>query len=244
MLSRYLQSLTIRPSVDPMLTEPHGSDLRSNQSLEPPSSPVTDTSRPPPSPLLNHSLNDLQSANSRPNPEANSFAYIEALIESLACLGKLNHAVEIIVQRLPGEIYNLVEETVNEVAERFACCLASFRDRKGPKTFFHRHEPLQRSATAGPSLQSTIMARMNTNPSFRPESPVSIMSLTVSQPNTNSSANQLRASPSQQHAHLTSAETLRDLFWTLYSKLDAVLQGFRVSYEVSMQISEVSVSDV
>lgn len=35
-------------------------------------------------------------------------------------------------------------------------------------------------------------------------------------------------------------ETLRDLFWTLYSKLDAVLQGFRVSYEVSMRITEVS----
>jgi hypothetical protein len=39
-------------------------------------------------------------------------------------------------------------------------------------------------------------------------------------------------------------ETLRDLFWTLYSKLDAVLQGFRVSYEVSMRITDVSLASV
>lgn len=35
-------------------------------------------------------------------------------------------------------------------------------------------------------------------------------------------------------------ETLRDLFWTLFSKLDAVLQGFRVMYEVAGRIAEVS----
>ena len=34
-------------------------------------------------------------------------------------------------------------------------------------------------------------------------------------------------------------EVLRDLFWTLYSKLDAVTQGLRVVYEVSNRIGSV-----
>lgn len=37
-------------------------------------------------------------------------------------------------------------------------------------------------------------------------------------------------------------ETLKDVFWTLYSKLDAVLQGFRVAYEVALRIAEVGFS--
>ena len=45
------------------------------------------------------------------------------------------------------------------------------------------------------------------------------------------------ASRAVSRADLTS-ETLRDLFWTLFSKLDAVLQGFRVAYEVMMRVME------
>ena len=36
------------------------------------------------------------------------------------------------------------------------------------------------------------------------------------------------------------SETLRDLFWTTYSKLDAVLQGLRVVWEVASRIGGVS----
>lgn len=35
-------------------------------------------------------------------------------------------------------------------------------------------------------------------------------------------------------------EIMRDFFWTLYSKLDAVAQGLRVVYEVSNRIGSVS----
>jgi hypothetical protein len=38
------------------------------------------------------------------------------------------------------------------------------------------------------------------------------------------------------------AAVLRDLFWTLYSKLAAVLEGHRIVYEVSRWISSVSLS--
>lgn len=212
MLSRYLTNLSMRPSTDPLLSEPHTSDPASTAAIAEPSSPTVDTSRPPPSPLLPHSLDDLSApttSTSRPNPEANSFTYIESLIESLACLGKLTYAIELIVQRLPHEIYNLVEETIDEVSER--------------------HEAIQRPA-------ATSMAR-NT---LKHDSLASVMSLTAATASNLPSASGFRPSTSQQHAHLASAETLRDLFWTLFSKLDAVLQGFRVSFEVSMRISEVS----
>jgi hypothetical protein len=59
----------------------------------------------------------------------------------------------------------------------------------------------------------------------------------------NSSGNRsslLRLTASETSALELNVETLKDLFWTLYSKLDAVLQGFRVSYEVAMRIAEVS----
>lgn len=55
----------------------------------------------------------------------------------------------------------------------------------------------------------------------------------------------LRLSASETNTLASSVETLRDLFWTLYSKMDAVLQGFRVAYEVAARIAEVRlVADV
>lgn len=50
----------------------------------------------------------------------------------------------------------------------------------------------------------------------------------------------LRLTTSETNELEQSVETLKDLFWTLYSKLDAVLQGFRVAYEVAVRITEVS----
>jgi exocyst complex component 4 len=52
------------------------------------------------------------------NPEADSFGYIETLLEALAVLGRLGSALETLVQRVPGEIHGLVEATLDEVEER------------------------------------------------------------------------------------------------------------------------------
>lgn len=54
-----------------------------------------------------------------PNPEADSFAFMEMVLESLACLGKVAWAVEVIGQRVTGEIRTLVEGVVQEVQERW-----------------------------------------------------------------------------------------------------------------------------
>lgn len=57
-------------------------------------------------------------AQKRRNPEFDSFSYIEMLIESLAALGKLGYALDAVGQRVQGEMFALVEATVEEVEER------------------------------------------------------------------------------------------------------------------------------
>ncbi|KAL1918993.1 uncharacterized protein VTP21DRAFT_2374 [Calcarisporiella thermophila] len=54
------------------------------------------------------------------NPETDSLYYIEILVEALGLLGKLPEALEVIQQRLPVEIYQLVDKTITDVEERSA----------------------------------------------------------------------------------------------------------------------------
>lgn len=60
----------------------------------------------------------LDSTDKKGNPEQDSFAYIESILEALAYLGKLGFAIDSVLQRNPLEIYNLVESTAAEVDER------------------------------------------------------------------------------------------------------------------------------
>lgn len=52
------------------------------------------------------------------NPEADSFYYIQLLIESLNKMGQLEVAVESVDHRLPIELFRVVDKTNNEVAQR------------------------------------------------------------------------------------------------------------------------------
>ncbi|KAF2861849.1 hypothetical protein K470DRAFT_199761, partial [Piedraia hortae CBS 480.64] len=52
------------------------------------------------------------------NPEANTFEYIQLLIESLNNFGKLDSAVEAIDQRMPVELFKVVERSHGEVEQR------------------------------------------------------------------------------------------------------------------------------
>jgi exocyst complex component 4 len=74
----------------------------------------------------------------------------------------------------------------------------------------------------------------STNPSSSSSNPAAAGSWA-----TDGVASLLRLSASETNTLASSVETLRDLFWTLYSKMDAVLQGFRVAYEVAGRIAEV-----
>lgn len=52
------------------------------------------------------------------NPEQNSYKYIEILMESLAVLGKVQDTLDAVQNRLPIEIYALVDRTIAQVEER------------------------------------------------------------------------------------------------------------------------------
>ncbi|KAF8167728.1 exocyst complex component sec8 [Crassisporium funariophilum] len=143
------------------------------------------------------------------NPEADSFAYMETLLESLAVLGKLGNALDNVAQRLPGEIFTLVETTLDEVEERLEYgrrrSMAGGLERsEGVYVFLtgHSTSAVPAMGMKGPLLKSST----------------------------------LRLSALESLAKRVDHEILKDLFWTLYSKLDAVAQGFRVVTEVANRI--------
>ncbi|KAH7318451.1 putative exocyst complex component sec8 [Stachybotrys elegans] len=52
------------------------------------------------------------------NPEADTFYYVQLLVEALNRLGRLQDAVEMLKQRLPVELFGIVNEAINEVDQR------------------------------------------------------------------------------------------------------------------------------
>ncbi|KAL5535762.1 SEC8 [Sanghuangporus sanghuang] len=149
------------------------------------------------------SLSSLINREQAYNPERDSFTYLETLLESLAVLGKLGSALDIISQRLSTEIYTLVDQTIDEVHERA--------------------ELSQRSTFFAPGVRPSSVYV------FAIEDGSAGMSMAVT-------ASSLRLAALESMERQTDHEILRDLFWTLYSKLDAVTQGLRVVYEVSNRI--------
>ena len=155
------------------------------------------------------------------NPESDGFTYIETLLESLAVLGKLGNGLDTIAQRLPIEIYSLVEATIDEVNDRteFSKRLASLSST---------------AAVVGPAQAASAYIYVHTK-SKRP--PTSGRAL---EPERAEIAASLRLAALESSAKDADHEVLKDLFWTLYSKLDAVMQSLRVVYEVANRIGSVS----
>ncbi|KAK3818886.1 MAG: Sec8 exocyst complex component-specific domain-containing protein [Benniella sp.] len=104
------------------------------------------------------------------NPEVDSTYYLEILVESLGLLGKFKDAMVTILQRVPLEMYQLIDKTIAEVNER--------RNAAALKTIH------QRDSNYDDEEDEKYLATKN---------------------NEN--------------------EILRDLFWTLFSKLESITQG-------------------
>ncbi|GAA5916657.1 hypothetical protein JCM6882_001573 [Rhodosporidiobolus microsporus] len=168
-------------------------------------------------------------ASSRPrkNPEVDSFAYVEMLLEALAALGKLGYALDAVGQRVQGEMFALVEGTVEEVEERND--LTKQFASGGPSTAIRPSSSFFAPSSPNPNSSSSLAHPAAAAASDAPSATTYM---------TDGVASLLRLSASETHTLASSVETLRDLFWTLYSKLDAVLQGFRVAYEVAGRIAE------
>ncbi|KAJ1028347.1 hypothetical protein NDA18_003011 [Ustilago nuda] len=212
-LTRFLQSLRSRPSFDPNLASdiPEAALMTSTKSFSALTGEHTsDLQSDPPSQVGGRYGPDFDA-----NPEADSFLYIEMLLESLSRLGKLGTALDIISQRLAMEVHQLVDTTIDEVDARNEP-LRRF------SVAFRPESVLLASSSALARSFTESMRSSRSSFSFTSNRPVSTM---------------LRISASETSALQRDSETMRDLFWTLFSKLDAVLQGHRVVYEVAGMIA-------
>lgn len=161
------------------------------------------------------------------NPEADSFAYIETLLESLAILGKLGSALDIVSQKLPQEIYTLVETTLDEVSERAE---------------YGRRSSLLGSVASGMngSKMDDVYLLLTSNGTTTLGSGILSVGSMELQHGGLLAPSSLRLAALEASTKRLDQEIMKDLFWTLYSKLDAVAQGLRVVYEVANRIGSVS----
>lgn len=178
------------------------------------------SSSPPSSSLSNFtfgSTSTTQASQSILNPESDSFTYMETLLESLAVLGKLGSALDNVAQRLPGEIYTLVETTLDEVAER-----AEYGRRGSMFTF---------NGGSGRSEGVYMFSSSDSSPGI---------DQAVAPKGGFLHASRLRLTALESSSKKVDHETLKDFFWTIYSKLEAVAQGLRIVYEVANRLGSVS----
>lgn len=86
------------------------------------------------------------------NPEVNTFAYLRLLLESLDRMSRLDFAIEAIHQRMPLEIFRLVDKCYSEVESRHP---ATARDRGGVSA--HRHAKHDADARASDYQRADII---------------------------------------------------------------------------------------
>ncbi|EIW64251.1 exocyst subunit SEC8 [Trametes versicolor FP-101664 SS1] len=169
-------------------------------------------------------------SNAQPrNPEADSFAYIEMLLESLAALGKLGTGLDIVAQKLPGEVFSLIENTIEEVSERAEYGRrGSMIGMMDPGSTGGR--PMDLSMLTGPIITSNALGIAGVAVS------VALHGSTVNARRTITDATNLRLIALESSTKVIDQDILKDFFWTLYSKLIAVSEGLRVVYEVANRI--------
>lgn len=68
------------------------------------------------------------------NPEADTFSYIQLIVESLNKMNRLDIAIDNIEQRLPVELFKVVERSNKEVAQRHPSVLRVYASKKVAKS--------------------------------------------------------------------------------------------------------------
>lgn len=180
-------------------------------------------------------LGSLASTSNTPprNPEADSFTYIETLLEALAVLGKLGTGLDIVAQKLPNEIFSLIEATVEEVSERAEYGRRGSMNGMVDSANATAGRPADLSFLSGPTIASNALG-------------IAGVAVVTAIHGSSQSARRaimdaacLRLTTLESSTKVLDQEILRDFFWTLYSKLIAVSDGLRVVYEVANRIGSV-----
>jgi len=73
--------------------------------------------------------------NSGVHPESNSFEYIKQIVIALQSLSQLHRAMDTLTQRLPLEVYQLVDKTIGEVESRHSVDLRVIKNLSSHKRF-------------------------------------------------------------------------------------------------------------
>lgn len=217
-LSHYLNSLATRPNDAPYDLD--DANFRTSASMQELSASISASVSSSSNLGLLSVSNAPHLGHSNVNPEADSFTYVETLLESLAVLGKLGSALDSVMQRLQGEIYSLIELTIDEVEER--------AEESKRSSVLLTAGALGSKSDGGYIFVSDDSATMSS----------AHAALGRKTPSTTASTLRLAALESTSKHH--DQEILKDLFWSIYSKLDAVTQGLRVVSEVTNRIGSVS----
>ena len=216
----FVAELSVRPNDSPLDVEDHR--LRGSTSI---SSPTTGAG----------SIHSFTSSSNlagiavshNKSPESDSFAYMETLLESLAVLGKLGSALDAVAQRLPQEIHALIDSTLDEVSERAdylkkGSVLDAGELRTGIEDIYVV------SSGSNPANLGLLSSTAHT-----------LLSSTGKGRGALLSASSLRLAALEPSTKKIDHEILKDFFWTLYSKLDAVAQGLGVVSEVANRVGSV-----
>lgn len=214
-LSRYLSDLTTRPNDAPYDLD--DANFRTSVSMQELSASISASVSSSSNLGILSVPNSLHLGHSHVNPEADSFTYIEILLESLAILGKLGSALDSVMQRLQSEVFSLIESTVDEVEERA-------EESK-------RSSALLITAALGPKSDGGYI--------FASDGSITMNSVHTTV-DASRAASSLRLAALESTSKHYDQEILKDLFWTIYSKLDAVIQGLRAVFEVANRIGSVS----
>ncbi|PNS15529.1 hypothetical protein CAC42_788 [Sphaceloma murrayae] len=91
------------------------------------------------------------------NPEADSFAYIHLLVESLSRMGRLEVAVDAIEQRMPVELFRVVEKCYVEVEQRHPSNLRMAGGKRPNLTTIWQDDELRREIIE--DMLSSLYAR-------------------------------------------------------------------------------------
>lgn len=219
-LLHYLSGLTTRPNDPPYDLD----DARTSAGVQELSGPISASASSSSNLGILAAPSALHLGHSNANPEADSFTFIETLLESLAVLGKLGSALDSVVQRLQGEIFSLIESTVDEVEER--------AEESKRSSVLLTTAGLGSKSDGGYIFVSDDSATMSS------------VHMAFARKSASTTASTLRLAALESTSKHHDQEILKDLFWTIYSKLDAVTQGLRVVFEVANRIGSVSDLDL
>ena len=216
----FISELAVRPNDSPLDVEDHRLRHRMSGSL-PIAGAGSDNSFG-----SSPSLAGIAASQNK-SPESDSFAYMETLLEALAVLGKLGSALDAVAQRLPQEIYALVESTLDEVSER--------------ADYLRRGSVLDSGELTAGVEDIYVVSSGSNLANLGLLSPTAHLMLSAAGKGRGAllSPSSLRLAALEASTMQIDHEILKDFFWTLYSKLDAIAQGLGVVSEVANRIGSV-----